>query len=64
MKTNKKIKVAIKNKQQKVVNNGDRSKKYCAKILMNYKPKLYFGAPLKKNLENYWFSDYYGVALK
>ena len=30
------------------MNNGDRSKKSCAKVLMNFKPKCYFRAPLRK----------------
>ena len=38
----KKIKITIKNKKQEFVNNGDRAKKSCAKILMNFKPKFYF----------------------
>ena len=37
-----------KNKQHKFVNNGDRSKKLCAKILMNLKPKFYLQTSLRK----------------
>ena len=43
----KKLKVAIKNKQEEVVNNGDRSKKYCAKVLMKLNPKFYLRTSLK-----------------
>ena len=31
----------MKNKQQEFLNKGDRSKKPCAKILMNFQPKFY-----------------------
>ena len=57
---NKKLKVAIKDKQQEFVNNGGRSKKSCAKTLMNFSSenstsKLHKEGKIK---ENYWFSDY------
>ena len=47
-KKEKKNKFTIKNKQE-FVNNWDRSKKSCAKILMNFRPKFYLRAPLWKN---------------
>ena len=55
-----------KNKQHKFVNNGDRSKKLCAKILMNLKSKFYLQTSLRKKniIGSYWLSDSEGVALK
>ena len=41
-KEKKKIKFTIKN-------NRNRSKKSCAEILMNFKPKFYLRTPLQKN---------------
>ena len=58
IKKEKKVKIAIKDKQQEFVNNGERSKKSCTEILMNFKPKFDLLAPLRaKKIIESCFSD-------
>ena len=47
-KQKQKISKLLLNKQEEVVNNGDKSNKFCANILTNFKPKFHLPRTIKK----------------